>query len=314
MKHKIKTTVILTSLAIATLHIINRIVNAAAIARNFLNRHNGKYYEWRFGDIFYIKQGSGSPLLLLHDIHPCSSSYEWDELIKKLSKDHTVYAVDLLGCGRSDKPNITYTNFLYVQLICDFIKNVIGSKTDVAATGLTASCVVMACHTDSSLFHKIMMINPESISKLSGIPGKHSKIRKIITDLPVIGTAVYNMLLSRSNVEYYFTEKMLNNPFKMQPRYPNIYYEAAHLGESGGKYLLSSINGLYLNINITKALSEINNSIFITAGKNCENIESTVKDYLEINPAIESEYIEHTKMLPQIEAPNELYDQMSIFF
>ena len=50
-------------------------------------------------------------------------------------RKNTVYTLDLLGCGKSDKPNFTYTNFLYVQLVTDFINNVIGEKADVIVTG-----------------------------------------------------------------------------------------------------------------------------------------------------------------------------------
>ena len=37
-----------------------------------------------------------------------------------LALEHTVYNLDLPGCGRSEKSGITYTNFVYVQAICDF--------------------------------------------------------------------------------------------------------------------------------------------------------------------------------------------------
>ena len=314
MKHKIKTTVILTTLAVGCLHIINRCITAASVLKNLLVKDSGKRFEWRFGNIYYTKCGTGSPLLLLHDLSPYSSSYEWNEMVRKLSKDHTVYTIDLLGCGRSDKPNITYTNFLYVQMLNDFIKNVIGQKTDVAATGLTSSFIVMACHVEAELYNKIMMINPESLTKLSAIPGKRAKVTKFLMDFPIIGTAVYNMIVSKNNLEYLFTEDYLYNPFKLQQKYLDTYYESAHLGECGGKYLLSSINGFYVNANISHALKELNHSVFLVCGKKCEDIEATVESYLERNPAIEAEYIDKAKYLPQIETPEELYNKMKIFF
>ena len=54
-------------------------------------------------------------------------------------KDHTVYTIDLLGFGRSEKPNLTYTNYLYVQLVTDFIQNIIGEKTDIIASNESIS-------------------------------------------------------------------------------------------------------------------------------------------------------------------------------
>lgn len=313
MKHKIKTTILLTTLAVTILHIINRCIISAATIKNLLLKDIGKFFNWRFGRIFYTKTGSGTPILLIHDLIPYASSYEWNEIIKKLSKDHTVYAIDLLGCGRSDKTNMTYTNFLYVQLITDFVKQVIGQKTDVMATGLSSSFVIMACRNDSELFHKIIMVNPENLSKLNNIPGKRSKVIKFLMDLPIIGTAVYHMIVNKNSLEYLFTEKYLYNPFHMQQKWLHIYYESAHLNESRGKYLLSSITGFYINANINSALKEINNSMIIIAGKKCDNIESVVDNYTAINPAIEVDYIDKVKMIPQLESPDEFYRHLEIF-
>ena len=60
-----------------------------------------------------LKQGHGSPLLLVHDIMPGASGYEWNAVENQLATEHTVYTIDLLGCGRSEKAEITYTNFVF---------------------------------------------------------------------------------------------------------------------------------------------------------------------------------------------------------
>jgi len=314
MKRNFKTTIVLSTISLGVLHAMNHCISTAATVRGLLNKHNGSYYDWRFGNIYYTKCGNGKPLLLLHDLNPLSSSYEWYELIQRLSKDYTVYAVDLLGCGRSDKPNITYTSFLYVQMISDFIKQIIGGKTNVAASGLSGSCVLMACYSNPELFNKIMLINPESLTSLSRIPGKHSKIRKFILDFPIIGTAVYHLLTRRENIEYLFCERYFHNPFQVQKRYTDLYHESAHLGQSGGRYLLSSINGMYLNINIARALSEINTSIFIVFGKCYGESRNIAQEYTQTNSSVETEFIEDAKMLPQLETPDALYESMNIFF
>jgi len=53
------------------------------------------------GDIAYLRQGQGPPLLLLHGIP--SSSYLWRDTIDPLSASFDVLAPDLLGYGDSDK-------------------------------------------------------------------------------------------------------------------------------------------------------------------------------------------------------------------
>ena len=313
MKYKIKNSIVLTSIALFATHLINRFLSATAVVKNLLKSHMGYRFSWRFGNVFYSKTGSGSPLLLIHDLDPSSSSYEWNELIQKLSKTHTVYAIDLLGCGRSDKPNMTYTNYVYVQLISDFIRHVIRAKTDVAVTGLSSSFIIMACYNDPSLFNKIIIINPESIARLNMIPNRKSKIAKFILELPVVGTTVYHILTSRKKLEYAFTEEYLFNPFRLQMKYLDSYYEAAHFNQSNGKYLLSSKKGLFLNFNIVKALHEINNSIFILYGDHLHTARMSSESYARINSSIEIASIKNTKYLPQIEAPEQVMEYMNLF-
>ncbi|MCI7813336.1 MAG: alpha/beta fold hydrolase [Lachnospiraceae bacterium] len=313
MKHKLKNSIVLTSLALLTTHLMNKFLSATAVVKNLLKSHMGHRFSWRFGDVFYSKTGSGAPLLLIHDLDPSSSSYEWNEMIQKLSKNYTVYALDLLGCGRSDKPNMTYTNYVYVQLISDFIQKVIGCKTDIAVTGLSSSFIIMACYNNPSLFNKIIIINPESISSLNMIPTKKSKIAKFILELPVVGSTVYHILTSKKKLEYSFTEDYLFNPFHFQVKYLDAYHEAAHLNHTNGRYLLSSKKGLFLNFNIVKALREINNSIFILYGNHIKNAQLNAESYIKINPSIEVAPIKNTKYLPQIEDPDQVLDYMNIF-
>ena len=109
-----------------TMHLINQFIKINVSQNKSLDYIPDLYYNWKFGEISYTKQGKGTPILLVHDLTTYSSGYEWHKVADKLAEEHTVYSIDLLGCGNSDKPNFLYTNFLYVQLICDFIKNVIG--------------------------------------------------------------------------------------------------------------------------------------------------------------------------------------------
>ena len=313
MNTKLKTAFILSALSVGTIHIMNRCITAASTMKNLLNTEEGHFFDWRFGKIYYTKKGSGTPLLLIHDLTPCSSSYEWHSVEQKLAKHHTVYTLDLLGCGRSDKPDITYTNYMYVQLISDFIEKVIKQKTDVAATGLSASFVIITCGNHPEILGKILLINPESPIKLSSIPGKRSKIIKFIINMPIIGTMLYHIITNQQNVEYLFTEKYFYNPFLVKAKCVHIYHESAHKGDSNGKYLLSSINGKYVNININSALKNIDNSIYLIFGKAKEENETIAESFTKLNPAVETVFLPECKHLPQLETPDTLVSNMNIF-
>ena len=76
-----------TSAAAAGMYTLNRIVDYTAGMKNLLKTDDGETYHWKQGDIFYTKSGSGSPLLLVHDLNPASSNMEWDKIIRKLEKN-----------------------------------------------------------------------------------------------------------------------------------------------------------------------------------------------------------------------------------
>ncbi len=300
--------------ATVAVHFINHTIATAAQLKQMLHISNDNYFEWRFGNIYYTKKGTGSPILLIHDTLPGASGYEWSKIEDELAIDHTVYTVDLLGCGRSDKSSITYTNFVYVQMISDFIKKIIGQKTDVIASGFSGSFVTMACHNEKELFNKIMLINPPSLTQLKQMPNRKDRLLKAALEIPIFGTLVYHMIVSRDNINNLFIEKMYYNPFHVDNQMADAYYEAAHKGGYYTRFLYSSLAAKYININICHALKALDNSIYIVEGETEPNGKAVTNDYCASNPAIEVSVLKETKHLPHVEAPEAFLEQVKIFF
>ena len=313
-KHKILTLAALTTIAAGIVHISNRVIVASSQLKEMLDFSNHNYYNWRFGKIYYTKKGSGSPLLLIHDTMPGGSGYEWSRVEDQLALEHTVYTIDLLGCGRSEKAGITYTNFLFVQIICDFIKNVIKEKTDIIASGFSCSFVTTATAYDKENINKIMFINPVSLVSLSKTPTQKDKIFKFLIEIPVFGTLIYHIIVSRETISDLFLDNLYYNPFHADRDIMDAYYEAAHKGGYYAKYLYSSQSAKYMNINIRHALESLDNSIYIVEGEDEPNGNSIVDDYRRINPAIETAVISCSKHFPHIENAEGFLEQVGTFF
>lgn len=301
---------VLSSITAGTIYVINRTINLLANAKSALTDVNAAKYEWRFGNIFYTKQGEGKPVLLVHELSCGGSDLEWNKIVSEYSKTNTVYTIDLLGCGRSDKPAFTYTNFLYVQMITDFVKNVIGKRTDVVCTGSSSKFVIMACYNDDTLFDKIAIINPESIV-LNSSMATNKKLTKLLIEMPLIGTTVFNICNSKSNYRKladreYFSKRVSLKEVKH-------FYDASHYGTMTSKYLFASISANYTNVNISHAIKEINNSIVIIGGEDEKNISEIFMEYQEFNPAIETVMINNSKHFPQIEQPKEFLNAIKTY-
>ena len=306
MKKNIKHFLFLTALSAGALHVTNRFIDMRACMKNLLSTDGGDFYKWKNGDIYYSKSGSGSPILLVHDLDPASSSYEWCKLIKKLEKKHTVYTIDLLGCGRSEKPYLTYTNYLYVQLLLDFIKNVIKEKTTVVATGSSAPFTIMAANMESEQFENLIFINPQSLQACDRTPERMTRIQKCLLELPIVGTFAYNMMMSHCTIDENFRNTYFARPQLISSKLEDLYFESAHANQSHGKYLLASILGNYTTISIKHVLSKLDVPVMLIGGRNCKDSASILESYVHYNSSFETVTLSNCKMLPQLETPDRI--------
>ena len=234
-------------------------------------------------------------------------------LNEKLDDTTTVYTIDLLGCGRSEKPDITYTNFVFAQLLCDFAKNVIREETDVIASGFSGSFAIMAYRNNSDHFRKIMLVNPPSFSSLKQAPCKDNKLFKYFIELPIFGTLIYHMVASRESISSLFMEKLFYNPFHVTDTLVDTYYESAHKGGSNAKYLYSSYIGKYLNISINNAVESSDACIYIISGEKEASASLIAEEYQKLNSSIETAVIPETRHLPHLEDPEHFLEQVAIF-
>ena len=102
----------------------------------------GNYWQWQGNSIYYVKSGSRqpgrTPLLLIHGFG--ASTDHWKKNIAGLDRDFEVWAIDLLGFGRSAKPNLNYSGSLWRDQLHDFITEVIGTPAVLAGNSLGGYC------------------------------------------------------------------------------------------------------------------------------------------------------------------------------
>lgn len=79
-----------------------------------------KYLEVHGSKMHYIDEGEGDPILFLHG-NP-TSNYLWRNIIPYLVPHGRCIAPDLIGMGKSDKPDIDYRFFDQAKYLEGFIK------------------------------------------------------------------------------------------------------------------------------------------------------------------------------------------------
>lgn len=111
-----------------------------------------QFWQWRDQAIHYVQAGAHKgdrpPLLLVHGFG--ASTDHWRKNIADLQQDFEVWAIDLLGFGRSAKPDWVYSGELWQAQLHDFIEQVIGQPVAIAGNSLGgyAALCVAANHPD----------------------------------------------------------------------------------------------------------------------------------------------------------------------
>ncbi|CAL9206976.1 unnamed protein product [Musa hybrid cultivar] len=116
-------------------------------------------WKWKEFDVNYLVKGKGPPLLLVHGFG--ASVGHWRRNIGVLSECYTVYALDLLGFGASDKPpGFAYTMEGWAQLILDFLDEVIKKPTVLVGNSVgSLACVIAASESNGDLVRGLVLLN-----------------------------------------------------------------------------------------------------------------------------------------------------------
>jgi haloalkane dehalogenase len=79
-----------------------------------------KYVEVSGHQMAYIEEGEGDPILFIHGAP--TSAYLWRNIIPWMSDRGRCIAVDLIGFGKSDQPDIEYGYFHHTEFVRKFIE------------------------------------------------------------------------------------------------------------------------------------------------------------------------------------------------
>src|SRR5918994_4231485 len=125
-----------------------------------------RYYRWRGGDLAYAVAGEGEPLLLVHGVYAGASSFEFRKNFGELSAKFRVYALDLLGCGLSERPRRRYGPEDITAQVEDFVREEIGGSAHLVASSLSGALSVPALVRSPRLFKKAVLVCPTGYGSL----------------------------------------------------------------------------------------------------------------------------------------------------
>ncbi len=84
--------------------------------------------------LHYLVAGSGRPVILLHGL--ALDALQWDGYIQALAGDARVYALDFLGFGGSDRPDVDYSTPLQTDVLRGFMDDLQIRQADLVGRSM----------------------------------------------------------------------------------------------------------------------------------------------------------------------------------
>ncbi len=169
-------------------------------------------YAWDMGDVIFQRLGQGEPLVLLHSFGPGHDSLEWRDAAAALAEDFQVFAPDLPGWGRSDRPAIDYDAELYIDFLIDFANDVVRRRAVWIASGITAAYAVQLAVDRPELARALVLVCPLGIDSASEEPDLKDAVIHRLLRLPVFGTSALNVFSSRRGIEQHLRRELFADP------------------------------------------------------------------------------------------------------
>jgi pimeloyl-ACP methyl ester carboxylesterase len=116
--------------------------------------------------IRYLKAGNAKKNLIL--VHGLGASAErWEYVIPKFSKHYTVFVPDLIGFGKSDKPNADYTTEFFTKFLASLLNALGLEKVTMMGSSLGGQITVEYVLNNQKSVDKLVLVSPSGAMKQS---------------------------------------------------------------------------------------------------------------------------------------------------
>jgi pimeloyl-ACP methyl ester carboxylesterase len=275
------------------------------------------FFAWKHGRVFYKTAGAehaGKPIVFIHGIGAGVSSFMWRKNFDHLARDFRVFAPDLLGFGFSDKPaTVAYSADLYVELISDFLREVVGGPANIIASSLSASYVVRVADEHPDLINSMILNAPAGYDTLNSRPGMAGAAFYGLLQSPVLGTSFYNVMASERSIRDYARRSLFYDHRRVTNRLVSNFYATSH--QEGAQHAIAAFLSGYLNVDMREAFARLNQRVVLVWGR--QDLTTPVAKgiaLVDLNPRVRLEVFDYCRMMPEQEHPEEYNDLVREIF
>jgi pimeloyl-ACP methyl ester carboxylesterase len=287
-------------------------VGVPAVANALIARRNrrlenpvwgrSRHYSWKEGDVSFQQLGNGSPVVLLHSLGPGYDSEQWRDTGTLIGRSRRVYALDLLGWGRSDKPPLQYDGELYIQLLRDFLDHVVREPATIVGAGLGASYAVQVAADAPEIVEALGLVSPVGLDTPEDEPDLTDALTNRVLRLPLVGTTTLNLYTSRTAIARHLRREVYATPDRADAARIEHHYRSSH--QPGSHYALAALLSGYLNHGIESSVSRLDLPIWLAWGRLAANPRVESADiWLNRLGKADLDVFDRVGQLPHLEAP-----------
>lgn len=260
-------------------------------------------YPAREGDVAYTVRGTGSPVLLLHGWGAGNSMVEWERNIAALAEHHTVYALDFLGWGLSDKPKKRHTAQEYVEMVGFFLEDVVREPCAlVASNGACPVAIEVAAQVPALVSKLLLVCPPPGGEKGASDPARLGA--EVLLRAPGVNTLAYNALASRASIEKFTSEHLFFDPSKAGAAWANRLYANAHAADA--PHAVYSFLSGSLDLDARQSWSRLEQPALLVWGRHARLTPlDGAPEWLALKPDAGLQVIDDALLLPHVEHPDQ---------
>ena len=271
-----------------------------------------RYYRWGGGDLAYAVAGEGEPLLLVHGIYAGASSFEFRKNFGELSRHFRVYALDLLGCGLSERPRRRYEPEDVAAQVEDFTREEIGGPAHLVASSLSAALALPAAVRSPRLFKKLVLICPTGYGSLDRSSGALGDAIQGLFLAPVLGDTLYHAIVSRPGIRYYLENLAYHDPKFVTDDLVDAYHRAGH--GPGAKYLPAAFVSGKLNLGVADLWPRVPHRTLLCWGQEAGTPPvSELREFTRHNPRTAPRVFRDAALLPHDERAETFNEEVREF-
>ena len=253
----------------------------------------------------------GQPVLLIHGIGGGSSLFQYRKNSTALTNaGYEVYALDLIGFGRSSRPAGRVTQDDHVRQIETFITELIAEPAVIVANGLSAAYSIRLAAERPDLVEALVLIGPTGFERLAR-PQTEERVLSFERFEGVLGETLYQVLLA-DNIRDIFLLDAYAGQESLTPEVINEFDTQLRV-ENAKWIVLSFITG-NLDQDVSGLWSSVEQPSLIVWGADAETtpLEDS-EDFLAARADTGLVVVDNAKLVPNEDQP-ELFNAAVLEF